>query len=237
VNKFLRKALRTPLFFLPSYIFSMAIFESGAYFGRFFSKPLRINRGAQNYINLGCGPVLLTGFINIDFFGSKGVDYEADLRFPLKIASGSIDGIICEHTMEHLSYGDVENLLSECHRILKPGGVIRIILPDVSLFIKHYGDVTGEWFDAWERLMFSESADSNRSKRRLTTRMQAISFVTQEYGHISAWDAPTLQVFLEGASFKDIESLQFRRGRCSRLLVDLDAPDRKFVSLYMEATK
>ncbi len=202
-----------------------------------FQKRLSIDEGQTNFINLGCGPVITEGMINIDFFFEKGIDYGADLRFPLKIKDESVDGITCEHTMEHLSYSDDEKLMSECYRILKPGGVLRIILPDVSKFLNAYANNDVAWFNEWEKLYFTNSLNPERAKRKLHSKMGAVSFVLQEYGHISAWDEETLRFYLSKVGFSKIDVKAYREGAKKELLIDLDSETRKFVSIYLEATK
>lgn len=85
--------------------------------------------------------------------------------------------------------------------------------------------------------MFIDSTDQDRAKRRLDTPLQAISFVTQEYGHVSCWDFETLSHYLGQSGFREIKRRGFRDGVCPELLLDLDSEDRKFVSIYMEAIK
>lgn len=213
-------------------------FESMSFMGRLLTRPLRLDETASNYVNLGSGSHYIAGFINIDFFITRAPkDYGADLRFPLKIASNTVNGIISEHTIEHLTYGQSTAILAECHRILKPGGVLRVIVPDLSLFIRNYSDNNQEWFTRWEQLMFTASGDASRRKRRLKTNLQAISFVTQEYGHVSCWDWATMRACLQEGGFRTVNQTQFREGRDPKLLVDQDDESRRFVSLYVEAVK
>jgi len=124
-----RKALRAFLFFLPEQVADSVIFEARAFVGRLFARSLALDPLSRNFINLGSGPFLVPGCINIDFFGVPGIEYGADLRRPLKVADSTADGIFSEHTIEHLTYAESGRLLRECHRIMKPGGVIRIVLP------------------------------------------------------------------------------------------------------------
>jgi hypothetical protein len=67
--------------------------------------------------------------------------------------------------------------------------------------------------------------------------MQAISFVTQEFGHRSTWDFPTLAKVLGDAGFIGVEAAAWGRGRDARLLRDKDLDSRRLVSLYAEAVK
>lgn len=225
------------LFFVPASLSSSLCFETISFVRRKLARPLVLDRNRKNHINLGSGPSRVDGLINIDFFATSGIDYGADLRYPLRIAGETVDGIFCEHTLEHLVYQDVDKILNECYRILKPGGVIRIVLPDLSLFIRNYCGENSDWFARWEELMFTGSSDPERARRRLLTNLEAISFVTQEYGHQSCWDFATLEAYLAKNGFSDISRTAFRQGRCGELLIDLDEEDRKFVSLYVEAVK
>jgi hypothetical protein len=232
--KFVLKKL---FFFIPTPLLGAAEFESKAYFLNKLSKPLAVNISKKNYINLGCGPKIVEKFINVDFFGTPNIDYAADLRKPLKISTSIINGIFCEHTLEHLTYIEVNRLLGECLRILMVDGVIRIILPDLSIFIKNYNNGNAEWFKRWESLMFTFSPDLVRRQRSLNTPMHAISFVTQEFGHVSAWDFETLEFYLQKNGFRDIRRVEYMEGVDKMLLIDHEGDDRKLVSLYVEARK
>lgn len=231
------KLIRKVFFFLPEPLTGAILFEAAAFMGNLVAKPLKLNAAARNFINLGSGPKLAPECINIDFFTTPGIDYGADLRRPLKIADGTVDGIFCEHSIEHLTYNETERLLRECNRIMKQNAIIRIVLPDISKFLKHYCAKDHLWFERWEQLMFINSTDAERAKRRLATPMQALSFVTQEYGHVSAWDIPTIKYYLEQSGFRQVTETGFMQGQYSELLIDLDEEDRKFVSLYVEAIK
>ena len=221
---------------VPHNVLSLARFEYRSRLGRVFAGPLRITGPSPHYINLGCGDEPSPDFINIDFWGASGAGYNADLRFPLRVGDGVVDGIYSEHTFEHLTYDEVDRLLSECRRIMKAGAVIRIIVPDVSLFVRKYADSDADWFRAWEARMFLKSPNPERNRRRLASHLQALSFVTQEYGHVSSWDAETMTRYLERNGFCDVRTTSFRSGRNPDLLQDSADEARTAVSLYIEGT-
>ena len=234
--------LRRIAAWLPASPFAPMLNEVTSLAGRTLARPLRLDPTATNYLNIGCGSIELEGFVNVDFFRVRwrrptAPFYGADLRHPLKVSSGTVDGILTEHTLEHLRYDEAERLLAECLRILKPGGRLRVVLPDISLFIDRYVRNDVEWFAVWERLYFIESDDPQRRKRRLLSPLQAVSFVAQEYGHVSCWDFDTLKKLLHRVGFRDIVRTNFREGPDPSLLRDVDAPDRRHVSLYAEAVK
>jgi predicted SAM-dependent methyltransferase len=205
-------------------------FETKSFIGRLFARRLRVDPRLNNYMNLGSANDRLDGYVAVDFFSNSAV-YGADLRYPLLIDDAVFDGIFTEHTLEHLNYKEVARILSECQRTLKPGGIIRIVVPDLSLFVENYASDNRPWFQDWEREVLKPRG------RSMISPMEALSFETQEHGHRSAWDFETMKVFLTRAGFMDVCKCSFRQGRDTRLLQDKDAVDRTMVSLYVEASK
>jgi predicted SAM-dependent methyltransferase len=234
----MRKIVLAFLSFMPKSLRSHIIFEMQSSIGRMITGRLSLDTSKKNYINLGCGDSYIPSQINIDFFFPKfKIDYGSDLRYPLKIDNNSIDGIFTEHTLEHLTYDQNDRLMAECFRIMKPGAVFRILVPDVSLFANNYAANNKAWFDEWERLMFINSESKERAARKLSTPMEAISFVTQEYYHMACWDFQTMKYYLEKNGFKNVTNPTWRQGKDPELLRDLDSADRKYVTLYVEAER
>jgi predicted SAM-dependent methyltransferase len=225
-----RYALSALLRTLPESVKGSVTFEMRSFVGRLFAKRLRVDPKQINYMNLGSGNDRLDGFVSVDFFSSK-VGYGADLRYPLLIDDAVFDGIFTEHALEHLNYTEVTHVLAECQRILKPGGLVRIIVPDLSIFVENYASKNEPWFRDWERETLRPRG------RSMISRMEALSFVTQEYGHRSAWDFETMETFLTRAGFSDIRRRAFNEGSHARLLQDKGDLGRKMVSLYVEAQK
>lgn len=83
-------------------------------------------------INLGSGPtVVREDIINIDFHPFKNVDMIADIsNLPFK--SETIDAVICEHVLEHVP--DPTAVIDEIKRILKPSGLVYVVIPFVMSF-------------------------------------------------------------------------------------------------------
>jgi predicted SAM-dependent methyltransferase len=198
--------------------------------GRLLARPLKLDPSRRNYLNLGAADDHFEDYVAVDFF-SRDTGYGADLRYPLLIDAGVFDGIFTEHTLEHLSYEEVARILLECLRILKPDGRIRIIVPDLSLFAENYARGNDTWFREWERLVLEPRG------RKMISNLEALSFVTQEYGHRSAWDMETMERFLARAGFIGIRRCIPREGGDVRLLRDKEDLDRTMVSLYVEARK
>lgn len=81
------------------------------------------------HVDLGCGRLKKARF-GIDRFADPGVNWVQDLEKnpQLPFPDNSIKSIISHHFLEHLFAGFLP-LMDECHRVLEPGGIFRIIVP------------------------------------------------------------------------------------------------------------
>lgn len=61
-----------------------------------------------------------------------------DLRRPFPFADGSVDAIYAAHVWEHLALSTAKHATEECHRVLKPGGTLRLVVPNVRDAVEEY---------------------------------------------------------------------------------------------------
>ncbi|MEJ2378304.1 MAG: glycosyltransferase [Pseudolabrys sp.] len=105
---------------------------------------------AELYLNIGCGRHPLPGFLNIDI--ETGSDMQHDVTQGLPFDDASVNGVFSEHFFEHISQSQGLEFLRECRRVLKPGGVLRIAMPDLDELVRRYCDADwrgdGEMFQA-----------------------------------------------------------------------------------------
>lgn len=98
-------------------------------------------------LHLGCGPVQLAGWINVD--RNPPADLRLDIRRPLPFDDGAARLIYHEHVIEHLTVEEALRCLRDWHRLLAPGGVLRVATPDLAYLVERYH---GDWRDqAWLR--------------------------------------------------------------------------------------
>jgi SAM-dependent methyltransferase len=81
-------------------------------------------------LNLGCGPQAAPGWLNCDLRDAPGVSVRADLRRGLPFADATFDCIAAIHVLQDLAWPELAPALAELRRVLKPGGVLRLALPD-----------------------------------------------------------------------------------------------------------
>jgi len=89
-------------------------------------------------INLGCGPVARSGWVNCDARDLPGVDLRCDLRSGLALGANYADYIAAIHVLQDLAYAEIVPALREIRRVLKPGGVLRLAVPDIDRAINAY---------------------------------------------------------------------------------------------------
>lgn len=99
---------------------------------RFAASPPTLYR---HRIHLGSGDHRLAGWINVDVDPAMAVDLAADLRRGMPLRSGSVDLIHSEDFLEHLDEADGKLVLRECHRVLRTGGVMRLLTPDLRALV------------------------------------------------------------------------------------------------------
>ena len=91
-------------------------------------------------LHIGCGNNRYPGWLNTDISemackqGAVYMDAGAEFPFP----DDSFNYVYSEHLIEHLSYAQAVNMLRECHRVLKPSGVIRIATPNIRFLVDLY---------------------------------------------------------------------------------------------------
>jgi SAM-dependent methyltransferase len=91
-------------------------------------------------VNLGCGSIYFRAndWLNLDFESKSAAVRACDLTESLPLVGSSAELVYSSHLIEHLERDDGESLLRECWRILKPGGLLRIVTPDLENIALQY---------------------------------------------------------------------------------------------------
>jgi predicted SAM-dependent methyltransferase len=81
-------------------------------------------------LHLGCGSKFIPGFFHVDAYKHPNVDVQGPVERLDFIPEDSIDLIYAAHVLEHFGRHEVDAVLTEWRRVLKPGGVLRLSVPD-----------------------------------------------------------------------------------------------------------
>jgi predicted SAM-dependent methyltransferase len=186
-------------------------------------------------VNLGCGEHGREGWLNFDALPGPGIDHAYDIRHDFPLADESADCIFTEHVVEHLDYyQEFPKFLNECFRALKPGGGIRIIVPDAALYLKGY--MEQDWDLLRSIRPLNEHNADVATNYVYKNKMELVNEVfRQGFEHKYAYDFEGLALRLREAGFVDIERMNFNCTRHAGL--NIDRVERSGESLYVEATK
>jgi predicted SAM-dependent methyltransferase len=173
-------------------------------------------------LHLGCGTKHIDGFTNIDIRYLPGVDEVNNIRFLRNYKNNTVDLIYACHVLEHFSRWEYKNALTRWYEILKPGGVLRLAVPNFSAIASRYIQI-GNLQEIMGLLYGGQDYDENYhfvtfDINSITNDLTNIGFkIVKEYDH----------KLTEHALIDDFSQAY---------LPHLD-PNGKLMSLNIEATK
>ncbi len=113
----------------------------------------------RSLVNLGCGTRRHPDWTNADMVPAGPDVLAVDLRKRLPFADATLDAVYASHVLEHLTPLEARLLLGEMRRVLRPGGVVRIVVPDLEAIVRGYlrtldevvesGDEQARWRHRW----------------------------------------------------------------------------------------
>jgi len=150
-------------------------------------------------LHVGCGDLLLPGWFNTDAF-PRGHDIayvNATGRFPF--GDGTFHYVFTEHMIEHVPVDVAINMLKECHRVLIPGGKIRISTPDLKKILAlDRPELSGLEKD------YLDHALTQVPHRVSDHPAYVINLIMRAWGHTFIYDHATLSDLLRHAGFQEI---------------------------------
>lgn len=133
-------------------------------------------------------------------------------RFPFP--DNAFRYVFSSHMLEHLYPDEAEFCLREIRRVLRPGGLVRTVIPDLDQIVAAY--------------------DPRNPEATLESLFQGDSRRTHERArHWWHYNETSLRALLGRIGFSQIERCQYQQGRCA----DVERIDSRPLSLFMEAVK
>lgn len=147
-------------------------------------------------LNIGCGRRFHADWVNVDLVPSDESVQACDISKGLPFDDGHFDAVYHSHVLEHLSPDAGRSLLTECWRVLKPGGVVRVVVPDLeqiaSLYLqKHQQAWNGDGKPTdyqWMKLELLDQMVRSRSGGEMgryivDDSIEDKAFAKQRFGH------------------------------------------------------
>lgn len=113
----------------------------------------------KRYINIACGGCYIDSWQNFDYAPNSGSVIKSDLLKSLPIENDYADVVYSSHFIEHIPKQLVTNFLKECYRIMKPGGHLRLVLPDWEELCSSYLKMRQEGFHEKANFIVLEMLD------------------------------------------------------------------------------
>ena len=191
-------------------------------------------------VNLGCGPNAPAGWLNVDGSWSAWFTHHKTLRWtlerigvinasyhgaqwkvspvvhdlskPLPFPDNSFSAIYASHILEHLYRSRGLALLSECKRVLKPGGTLRLVVPDLHALVVEYvnsknnGGSRTAADNLNEKMAFRTSAPLTGN-----ALLKFYHLWKDFHSHKWMYDAESLIGYLEAAGFHEVAQMEFCR--------------------------
>lgn len=210
-----------------------------------------VNSGGVLRVNVGCGATPTAGWLNLDNSPSLliprwAVEWLCQRRFidpmqariavighergvrraratKIPVADGGAEVVYSSHMLEHLTRHDADRFLLEAHRVLRPGGILRLVVPDIRIYVDEY--------------LAKGEADVFVERLRLANERSSLKgFLVGFRDHRWMYDAASLTAIVERAGFIDVVQLPSGQTRIEDP-DGLDLREREGDSLYLEARR
>lgn len=196
--------------------------------------------------HLGCGIIFLKNYLNIGFWTNleqnklyanpNGVAdtvlLNYDLTNGIPASDNSLEVVYHSHMLEHLTNNEGIEFLRECNRVLQPGAIMRLLVPDLESFSKKYVEGDDFFFDAYRK----EALDNDSNL--YPTRGAIFMGMLHNHGHKMGYDFETLQYVLKQTGFTNVKKTMFQESQLTDIQeIEPYAPLRAAESLCVECIK
>ena len=151
-------------------------------------------------LHIGCGEHVLSGWLNTDYEPELPMVTHLDARQHFPFKEETFDYIFSEHMIEHVSYWDGVKMLTECFRVLKRSGKVRISTPDLAFLI----DLTRPDKSDLQRAYIKWAVNAFTPGAPDDNEAFVINNFVRNWGHTFIYDEKTLRGAMASAGFTAI---------------------------------
>jgi len=176
-------------------------------------------------INLGSGHWKLEDWVNVDVDRESQPDVCANLAGGLPFASGVANLMHTEDFIDQLELDQAAEFLHECHRILAPGGVLRVLTPDMRKLARLYLDDPEQLMTLWKSFVGVPLS--------LDTAGEIFNIGMRFAGHTFLYDEETFKALTASCGF-DARKVEHQQSDVPELRgLDLRSPENA-ISMYFD---
>ena len=176
-------------------------------------------------INLGSGHWKLDGWVNVDLDPGSRPDVLANLARPLPFRNGVAWLMHTEDFIDQLELEQASGFLRECHRVLQPGGILRVLTPDLEKLTVLYLEDPDELVRLW--------CENVPVPLQFNSACEVLNLGMRFAGHRFMYDREMLATLAGHCGF-DARQVRYNESDEPQLLgTDLRTPDNA-ISLYFD---
>lgn len=148
-------------------------------------------------LQVGAGFNGIEGWLNADILPRQRDYIYLDATKRLPFANSTFAFVYSEHMIEHIGYRSACEFLQECHRALRPGGVLRLSTPDlavlIGMFVRNDDPIASEYVDYAVRAYVPHATEN--------VKAFVLNNFFYNWGHAFIFDRATLSATLTQAGF------------------------------------
>lgn len=174
-------------------------------------------------LNWGCGASGEPGWINADLNHHPSIQISGDIRDGLPLEDESMAYVVSVHGLPMISLSEMHGVLQELRRVLRPGGTLRLVLPDLDKGLAAYQAGETDYFQVPDH-------DAGTLSGKLITQLLW-------YGYsVTLFTAEFIEELLQNAGFSQVHHCAIGQTASDHPgITDLDNRERE--SLFVEAVK
>lgn len=165
----------------------------------------------------------------------------------LPFTDSSVISLYSSHFIEHLNFTEGKNFLKEGYRVLKPGGIIRIVCPDLTIWLDKLTakEVDRDFFNTYKQFVDIDYFENYLYSEvdNLKTKFQVFNSMILNWEHKWMWEYESFKLELENIGYKNIKKCSLYEGKMERLKeIESCLPEnkiraRELESIYIEAER
>lgn len=150
-----------------------------------------------------------------------------NVKNPLPFKDFSFSSIYSSHLLEHLYLNEAKNLLKECFRALQPGGIMRIVVPDLKIIIQEYNENKRQKTDNFNPadILSKHIFTWEHKPYRNNFAHKIYDAINNFHSHKWMYDADSLIDHFKKAGFQDVKEMEFQQSRIKEIK-DIEEPGR-----------